>query len=144
VVTPLIRKGLPPVLVDRGWVPMEAKDQNKRAAGDVQGRVTVTGTVQVPRRRGLFTPENDPAAGFWIVADPASMALAAGIAAPLAVIVAADHPTGRGRWPVPRGGPPSISDNHMIYALTWYSLALILAVIAIIRLALNHDRHSSL
>ena len=44
--------GLPPVFVNRGFVPDALKDPSKRAAGQVAGPVTVTGLVRAARAPG--------------------------------------------------------------------------------------------
>jgi surfeit locus 1 family protein len=129
VVTPLRRDGALPVLVDRGWVPSEFAAPARRAAGQVAGVVSVTGIARVPARRGLFTPANDPARGFWLIADPAAMALAAGVGPVPGLIVEADATPSPGGYPKGTKATVNITDNHLQYALTWYSLALVLVVV---------------
>jgi surfeit locus 1 family protein len=80
-------------------------------------------------RRGLFTPANDPARGFWLIADPAAMALAAGVGPVPGLIVEADATPSPGGYPKGTKATVNITDNHLQYALTWYSLALVLVVV---------------
>lgn len=129
VVTPLRREGAPMVLIDRGWVPRDRAQPVRRAEGQVTGTVSVTGIARVPSRHGLFTPANDPVRGFWLIADPAAMALAAGIGPVPGLIVEADATPNPGGYP--KGTVPvvGVTDNHLQYALTWYSLALVLLVV---------------
>ena len=61
--------GLPPVFVNRGWVPDTLKDPSKRAAGQVAGPVTVTGLIRLPEHKGWFTPDNDYAGNRWFSRD---------------------------------------------------------------------------
>jgi surfeit locus 1 family protein len=129
VITPLIRPGLPTVLVNRGWVPQANKDPGTRRAGQLQGPVTVTGIARTLFRRGLFVPDNDPVKGFWMTYAPDAMGEAAGTRAPLAVVVEADGTANPGG--LPKGAVTRIDfrNDHLNYALTWYALAIALTVI---------------
>ncbi len=134
VVTPLKREGASAVLVDRGWVPHDRAAPARRAEGQVVGLVSVTGIARVPTRHGLFTPANDPARGFWIIADPALMAVTAGIGPVSGLIVEADATPNPGGYPKGTVPVAGVTDNHLQYALTWYSLALVLlAVVCAVR-----------
>ncbi len=129
VVTPLKREGASVVLVDRGWVPRELAAPARRAPGRVAGIVSVTGIARVPTRHGLFTPANDPARGFWLIADPAAMALATGIGPVPGLIIEADATPNPGGYPKGTAPVVGLADNHLQYALTWYSLALVLLAV---------------
>jgi surfeit locus 1 family protein len=129
VVTPLVRENGMVVLVNRGWAP---GDRASSPAASGEERVTVTGIARVPRSPGPFVPANDPARGLWYALDIVAMAAARDLGPVAPVIVWADaEPRDPG---YPRGGqvPPVPQDNHLSYALTWYSLALALAVIVVI------------
>ena len=129
VITPLIRPGLPPVLVNRGWVPQANKDPGTRRAGQLQGPVTVTGIARTVFRSVLFVPDNDPVKGFWMTYAPDAMGAAAGTRAPLAVVVEADGTANPGG--LPKGAVTRIDfrNDHLNYALTWFALAVALTVI---------------
>ncbi len=43
ILTPLLRQGAPPVMINRGWVPNQRKDPATRPQGQVAGPVTVEG-----------------------------------------------------------------------------------------------------
>src|SRR3546814_4262694 len=70
------------VVVDRGWVPMAARetDAADAAAENTVENTTVDGVLRLPPEAGLFTPDNDPAGHTWFPVDPAAMAQASGIA----------------------------------------------------------------
>jgi len=129
VITPLIRLGLPPVLVNRGWVPLANKAPATRRAGQVRGTVTVTGIARTIFRHGLFVPDNDPVKGFWMTYAPDAMGQAAGTPTPLPLVVEADGTANPGG--LPKGGVTRIDfrNDHLNYALTWYALAIALTVI---------------
>lgn len=130
VVTPLSRDDGAAVLVNRGWAPGDRA--SAASAGTGGERVTVTGIARVPRLPGPFVPDNDPARGLWYAIDIGAMAAAQDLGPVSPVIVWADAEPGYSAYP--RGGqiPPVPQDNHLSYALTWYSLALALAVIVVI------------
>ncbi len=132
VLTPLVRTdGVPGqvVLVDRGWVPLNRKDAATRAAVQVEGVVTVSGFVRVDlEARSMVTPANDAAGNTWYVVDYAAMGERAGATLrPLVVVAdATPHPDG---LPLGVANPPEVSNNHLGYAFTWFSLAAALALI---------------
>lgn len=129
VVTPLARAdGAGHVLVNRGFVAQELKEPATRAAGNPSGPVTVTGVVRKPWQQGWFVPDNDPVKNVWFYADAAAMWRHAGLTGPL-LLVEADATPNPGDWP--RGGQTRVSvpNNHLEYAVTWYSFALLLLII---------------
>ena len=57
LLVPLLRDGAPPLLVDRGWVPIE----RDRAVDHPEGEVSVTGYVRPADERDWNSPKDDPA-----------------------------------------------------------------------------------
>lgn len=131
VITPIRRPGGAVVLVDRGWVPAEARDPSRRAEGQIEGPVSVEGVVRSGARRGWFTPDNDPARNYWFWFDLPAMAAFAGIEAPRFVIEAGPAPN-PGGLPMGREMRVELRNEHLEYAVTWYCLALALAVIFVL------------
>lgn len=128
VITPLARDDGGWVLVDRGWIPAAKRDPATRAAGQIEGRVTIIGMVRADGRQGWFTPENDRAKNYWFWPDFAAMVDYAGVDAPPLVVVAGPTPTAKG----PLKGSSltvDIPNDHLVYAIIWLSLAVALAVI---------------
>lgn len=130
IVTPLITADGRAVLVNRGVVPDREKDAIDRPTGPVE----VTGYVRrYAGRQGVFAPDNDPQSGVWYWWDvPAMLAnarLPAGARAAGLVLQQAPGEEARG---FPRPGPPqaNLRNNHLSYAITWFSLAAVLVVIA--------------
>jgi surfeit locus 1 family protein len=70
---------------------------------------------------------NDPAAERWYRRDPAELAKARGLATVAPFFVDADAAPNPGGWPV--GGLTRVrfSNNHLVYAATWFGLALLAA-----------------
>ncbi|MBI3706116.1 MAG: SURF1 family protein [Proteobacteria bacterium] len=129
ILTPLIRADGPPVLINRGWVPYERKDPARRAEGQVAGAVTVEGILRREPRHGLFMPDNDAARNEWFWYDLPAMAVATRLADLAPFYVEAGTVANPGGFPI--GGQTIIElpSNHIQYAITWYALAVALAVI---------------
>lgn len=133
IIVPLKRTDGPGhVLVRRGWVPPEFKPAETRLPGQVAGEVTVTGVVHVPGIRGWMIPDTDTKANLWYYADARGMLAQAGIQDAPQFFIDADAAPNPGGWP--RGGHArvSIPNNHLAYAFTWYSAAVVLAVIYVL------------
>jgi surfeit locus 1 family protein len=133
VVTPfLLDDGKTAVLIDRGWVPEDRRAPGSRAAGQIAGQVSITGIARQPPKQGLFTPDNRPDQNMWYWADLAAMGTHAGLPQVVPLLIEAGPQANPGGLPI--GGQTYISlpNNHLQYAITWYALALVLAVIYLV------------
>ncbi len=150
IVTPMVLDDGMVVLVNRGYVPDALKPASARPAGQMSGRVEVTGLLRLAERKAFFTPANDPDRNMWFWRDVTAMlrcdssamkvkteceALAGigtgGVGKPLRgaypfVVDAEAEPANPGGWP--KGGATNlkIANRHLEYALTWYGLAVAL------------------
>jgi surfeit locus 1 family protein len=112
------------VLVNRGFVPETRRDPASRSDGQVQG-LEITGVLRWPEPRGWFTPTDEPSRNLFYARDPGAIARAKGLdAAPFYI---------EQEGPVPPGGLPHpsplrvrLANDHLQYAITWYSLAAVL------------------
>ena len=129
VVTPLMLADGSAVLVNRGWVPLANKNAATRAAGQVTGPVRIEGVARLSAPKGLFTPANEPGANLWFYPDVAQMAAAAGLPRVRPVFVEAGEAPNPGGLPIGGQTILDLPNDHLQYAITWYSLALALAVI---------------
>ena len=122
IVTPL-RTDQGIVLVNRGFVPDALRDPVSRAAGQVGGRVTVTGLLRMTEPHGGFLRANDPAADRWYSRDVAAIAAARHLGQVAPFFIDADATPNPGGYPV--GGLTVIrfANSHLVYALTWFGLA---------------------
>lgn len=123
------------ILVNRGFVP--SADSLQASEPDSAGPSTVTGLLRLSEPGGSLLQRNDAAAGRWYSRDvpaiAASVKLAAmplpPSAAPVApyFIDAAASPTPSAAWP--RGGLTVLrfNNHHIVYALTWFVLAAMVA-----------------
>ncbi|MBI1274030.1 MAG: SURF1 family protein [Alphaproteobacteria bacterium] len=128
VVTPMQTLDNHYILINRGWVPLDAMQPASRAEGQIVGPATVTGVVRLPRPRSWFQADNRPADNFWFWLDMPAIEQHASIAGLAPVILEADATGNPGGLPV--GGQTRLDfpDNHFVYAITWFSLAIVLLV----------------
>ena len=80
VLTPLRLTSGGYVIVNRGFVPLDRKEQSSRLAGQIKGEIMVTGLMRQPEARNFFTPPDKPAAGQYFTRDPGSIATHFGLA----------------------------------------------------------------
>jgi surfeit locus 1 family protein len=104
------------ILVDRGFVTDAARGLPRMARAG-----TITGTLHWPRETDRFTPPPDTRTGMWFARDVPAMAEALQTE-PLLVVARSD--TGDGIEPIPVG-TEGIPNNHLLYAITWFSLAIV-------------------
>lgn len=139
VLTPL-RTDAATVLVNRGFVPQDLRDSRTRRKGQPAGPVTITGLLRESEPGGGFLRSNDSAGGRWYSRDVAAIARARGLANTSPFFVDADATPNPGGYPV--GGLTVIDfpNNHLIYALTWFGLALLSIVGAVLLLRPQGER----
>lgn len=121
VLTPL-DTGRFTVLVNRGFVPPEQRGK----VATPSGTVTVRGLLRVTEPGGGFLRSNDPAADRWYSRDVAAIAAKRRLSDVAPYFIDAIAAPGAS-WP--RGGLTVVSfrNNHLVYALTWFGLAALLA-----------------
>ena len=96
--------------------------------GAAPGAVLVTGLLRISEPGGAFLRHNDARANLWYSRDVAAIAQARGLARVAPFFVDADAaPAAAPGQPV--GGLTVIhfNNNHLVYAITWYALALMVA-----------------
>ncbi len=111
------------VMVDLGFVPETEKDASRMAEG-----VTVTGNLHWPQESDRWTPAPDVARGIWFARDVEAMAEALDTEPVLVVardVSGAD--LGVTVLPIDSAGIPN---DHLNYAITWFSLAAVWAAMA--------------
>jgi surfeit locus 1 family protein len=116
------------VMVNRGFVPEGRRDPALRPESQTAGPVDIVGVMRWPETPGLFTPPGDPAKNLWFARDPAAMAAAKGVGAVAPFYIEQESPSVPGGLPQVGKLQPSLPNNHLGYALTWYGLALVLVV----------------
>jgi surfeit locus 1 family protein len=134
VLTPLREAGGRIVFVNRGYIPAELKDPARRPEGQIPGTVRVQGLLRLPPagRPAWFLPDNRPDLNYWFWVDLPAMAAADKLAPVAPFYIDADATPNPGGWP--KGGVTRLvlPNNHLQYAITWFSLAVALVVIYVL------------
>lgn len=130
IVTPLRLDDGRIVLFDRGWVPSEQKEGASRAAGQLGGKVELTGVVRRNQIQRQFAPDNAPDKNVWFHVDvPLMRKLAGGKPDPVldTFFLEADATPNPGGVPIGGQTRLDIPNDHLQYAITWFAIALALA-----------------
>jgi surfeit locus 1 family protein len=119
------------VVINAGFVQntMQDRGQEDRAVARLTTNepVTLTGYIRFPDAAGTLTPPENPAKRLWFTRDHLAMARALGCGegggqvAPFYIDLEAPVPASL----IPKPGPLEIhlKDDHMQYAITWFTLA---------------------
>jgi len=137
LLTPLCTVDGQIVIVNRGFIPSDLgaptrytgqrAGQAPCAAASASAASTVTGLLRIGEREGTFTRNNKPADNRWFVRDIRAIAAARGVpqAAPFFVDAAANqNPPDSPDRPVGGLTVVNFPNSHLVYAITWYALAL--------------------
>jgi surfeit locus 1 family protein len=152
VLTPLRQADGTLVLVNRGFVPPERRERAAHGAAEAETPATVMGLLRISEPKGFFLRKNDPARDVWYSRDVAAIAAARGlggrvapyfidadagaggaadVAGPAGVVDGPASPAiaGASSSAAPVGGLTVIAfrNTHLVYAVTWYGLALLVA-----------------
>jgi surfeit locus 1 family protein len=121
-------------LVNRGAIPDELRGE----VTPVSGLAEIKGFARRPQpEAGWFQPESQPEAGLFYWRDAKSMA---GGKPVFPFIIEAQPVAGASAWPRPeKADPASLTNNHLSYAITWFSLAGVLAVMTGIFIATRRN-----
>jgi surfeit locus 1 family protein len=127
VMSPLRSAGGFTVLVNRGFISSEQRATEPGGPAAPAGDVTTTGLLRITEPMGGFLRDNDPAARRWYSRDVS--AIAANLKIEQAAPYFIDADASLDAPGQPRGGLTVISfpNNHLVYIITWFALALMLA-----------------
>ncbi len=127
------------VLINRGFVPTDRKDRTTRAAGEIEGDVTVTGLMRMTEPKGAFLRGNDVSADRWYSRDVDAISSKRGLDNPAPYFIDAAAAPNPGGYPIGGLTVVRFPNNHLVYALTWFGLAL-MVLGAAIRFAIEEVR----
>lgn len=130
IMTPMQSDGGFVVLVNRGFVPADRRDAATRPESLIAGEVTVLGLMRRSEPSGGFLRSNDAAANRWYSRDVAAISLARGLAGVAPYFVDADAAPNKGGLPIGGLTVTTFRNPHLVYALTWFSLAFLLVATA--------------
>ncbi len=108
------------ILLDRGFVAQEAKDTIRPAV-----TLSVTGNLVWPNESDSYTPPPDATRNLWFARDVTAMAESLKTD-PVLVVIRSATGDAQGILPVPVD-TSGIPNDHLGYAITWFSLAAVWA-----------------
>ncbi|WP_084636768.1 SURF1 family protein [Mesorhizobium sp. WSM3626] len=116
------------VLVNRGFIPQERKAQFERERGRLTAPVVIDGLLRMSEPGGGFLRKNDATGNRWYSRDVAAIATARSLTTNVAPYFVDAEASGIEGWP--RGGLTVVTfrNSHLVYALTWFTLAAMLAI----------------
>ncbi|MEQ1888224.1 MAG: SURF1 family protein [Alphaproteobacteria bacterium] len=129
IITPLERHDGSFVFFNRGWVPMDNRLAGSRQAGQIEGPVKLMGLGRKPWPQNTFVADNEPQANIWFYGDLDEMAKFSGIVHYAPLFLEADETSNPGGLPLGGQSRVIISNDHLKYALTWFSLAIALIIV---------------
>lgn len=122
VMTPLQTASGNIILVNRGYIA-----DRKADTGSGTALADITGLLRMSQADGDLLRKNAPAGQRWYSRDVQAIAAARGLGQVAPFFIDADAS------PAPQAGQPvggltviAFRDNHLVYALTWYALALMI------------------
>ena len=131
VLTPLRVADGSVVFVNRGFVTPEARDAALLAGDAPTGPTAITGLLRMPEPGGAFLRHNDAASDRWYSRDVQAIAVARGLGGVAPYFIdadaAADANDGSPGRPVGGLTVVAFDNHHLLYAITWYTLALMVA-----------------
>ncbi|MGC3964168.1 MAG: SURF1 family protein [Rhodocyclaceae bacterium] len=131
VLTPLRTDDGHYILINRGYVPDNRREPSTRALTEPVGEQTITGLLRLTEPQGGFLRSNDAGANRWYSRDVAAIAAARSLPAESVAPYFIDAESGGNadadRWPVGGLTVVSFHNSHLVYVITWYTLALMVA-----------------
>lgn len=136
VITPLRVADGTVVMVNRGFIPSEAARIVAPAVADAHNISSVRGLLRMAQSGGAFLRQNDPGNRRWYSRDVQAIAKTNGLTRVAPYFIDMDvasapppKPSAASAVVVPVGGLTVIAfhNSHLVYALTWYVLAAMVA-----------------
>ncbi len=124
VLTPLKLFDGTSILINRGFVPTDKRDPAARSEGQITAPLKITGLLRISEPKGTFIKSNDPTNDRWYSRDVAAIAERRGVDNAAPYFIDADATPNPGSLPV--GGLTQVvfPNNHLVYAITWFALAI--------------------
>jgi len=143
VLTPLqTRQGA--LLVNRGFVPKTKMDPHSRLSGQIQGETEIVGIARVPSKTkpNMFFPNNEPdkKTWYWIDLQGLSQNTNPPVDKNIYIEAGLKSTPHEGVFPVGVQWNSSLRNNHLEYAITWFTLGACLTVLSILFVRRNTRR----
>lgn len=129
IITPLEIGSGRVIIVDRGWVPASMKERDARKDTIINGDVSIIGMLHAGEHKAMFTPDNDIEKNLWFWIDIPAIASFTGKALDNVYVRALVEDGNERTLPIAGEAMVKVRNDHLSYAVTWYSFAIILLVI---------------
>lgn len=138
LLTPLRQTGGEIVWINRGYIPVNEADP--MTAGNTQGQFEVRGLLRISEAGGAFLRKNDSTGNRWYSRDIAALSSHHGLQAAAPYFIDAGTPRNLGEaitgftpktYPVDGLTVIKFHNSHLVYAFTWYALALMVAGVTV-------------
>src|SRR5947209_1478269 len=120
------------VVVNAGFVQntMQDRSQQDRAVASLVNHapVMLTGYVRFPENAGVLTPSENRAKRLWFTRDHLAMAKALGWGEVAPFYIDLEQPVPANGIPKPGPLQVHLNDDHLQYAITWFTLAAAVAI----------------
>ena len=120
------------VVVNAGFVQNTMQDrrlEDRAVKPLVTGEpVTMTGYIRFGEAAGLLTPAENPAKRLWFARDHLAMATSLGWGEVAPFYIDLEQPAPPGGIPKPGPLQVHLRDDHLQYAITWFTLAAAVAI----------------
>jgi cytochrome oxidase assembly protein ShyY1 len=120
--TPARLAGGQQIVVNRGFAP-------EKGAPLLGGQAEITGYLRWPEKPGWFVAPHDSTGETWLVRDHAMMARTRGWGDVAPFYIDQEGPPAAGNQPRPGPLKVTLKNDHLNYALTWFSLSIVLSII---------------
>lgn len=128
VLTPFVLTDGNVVIVNRGFVPGNRREVSARPDGQIAGETSVTGLLRLSEASSWILRRNDPAHDRWYRRDPREIGEARGLSNVAPFFIDADATPNPGGWPLGGMTRVQFSNSHLVYAVTWFALAVMAAL----------------
>ena len=105
--------------MNRGWIPKELKELPE--INSTQDRTKITGLLRKIYKANIFKPNNDIKGNIWFSVNLEDMEKFTGKKFSNFIIYLEDL---EARAPLPRKITVDVPNNHLKYAITWYSISI--------------------
>ena len=134
VITPFVMSNGKIILVNRGWVSENYRMPKTRKFSLLNENIMIEGIARLPQKKGYFVPENDPKNRFWFTIKPNEIRRYLKLDEKIFIKnFYIDILRDSKQIKLPIGIKPGINlrNQHLSYAMTWFSLAVVLIIIYI-------------
>jgi len=122
VIAPFLLDDGGAMLVDRGFLPLSLRADETRKR-EPSGHVTLSGVLRGPQARNVFTPADSPQEGLFYTSDARALAAYLKLSEAAPFILELDPAAPAPGLPRVYDHNIELANNHLSYAITWFSLA---------------------